>query len=35
MTVPPNVKHADLFLKLQKEAVQKGKGLRREEGDII
>lgn len=27
MTVPPNVKYADLFVKLQREAREKGKGL--------
>jgi micrococcal nuclease len=27
MTVPPNVKHADLFLKLQREAREKSRGL--------
>ena len=27
MTVPPNVKHQDLFLKLQREAREKGRGL--------
>jgi micrococcal nuclease len=27
MTIPPNVKYADYFLKLQKEARQNGKGL--------
>lgn len=27
MTIPPNVKHADLFLKLQREAREKRKGL--------
>jgi micrococcal nuclease len=27
MTVPPNVKHADLFVKLQKEAREKKRGL--------
>ncbi|MGQ9524712.1 MAG: thermonuclease family protein [Armatimonadota bacterium] len=27
MTIPPNVKYADLFVKLQREAIQKGRGL--------
>jgi micrococcal nuclease len=27
MTIPPNVKYSDLFLKLQREAREKGKGL--------
>lgn len=27
MTIPPNVKHADLFLKAQKEARESGRGL--------
>lgn len=30
MTVPPNVKYADLFLKLEREAMKKQKGLWRE-----
>ncbi len=30
MTVPPNVKYADLFLKLQREAMKKQKGLWKE-----
>ena len=34
MTIPPNVKYADLFLKLQKEAREKGKGLWRETGGL-
>jgi micrococcal nuclease len=27
MTVPPNVRHQDLFLKLQREAREAGRGL--------
>jgi len=27
MTVPPNVKYADMFVKFQREAREKGKGL--------
>jgi len=27
MTVPPNVKHQELFLKLQRKAREKGRGL--------
>jgi micrococcal nuclease len=27
MTIPPNVKHQDLFLKLQREARDAGRGL--------
>jgi len=27
MTIPPNVKHKELFLKLQKEAREEGRGL--------
>lgn len=30
MTIPPNVKHADEFLKLQREAREKGRGLWKE-----
>ncbi len=30
MTIPPNVKHQDLFLKLQREAREKGRGLWKE-----
>ncbi len=27
LTIPPNVKHADLFVQLQKEAREAGRGL--------
>jgi len=33
MTIPPNVKHADLFLKMQREAREKGRGLWKEGED--
>ncbi|MCX7777091.1 MAG: thermonuclease family protein [Armatimonadetes bacterium] len=34
-TVPPNVRYADLFVRLQREAVRSGKGLWREQRDRI